>query len=174
MKSLRAVGVIGAAGLGSIAHAVAICDCSVIDCCTDVVANEQLCANGLLDDTVLDELAHGVSDIYTVMDLAFNGSSGSAIIQDLFYLEFSEELERGVEFGFDFYFVIAMRGAQKTYQMDVAFDSMADRNSLQAYLEPEYVGRASMGRGIDFQIYTVANMIAWTLAMLSTRVRLPT
>ena len=174
MKSLRAVGAIGAAGLGSIAHAVAICDCSVLDCCTDAVADEQLCANVFLDDTVLDELAHGVSDIYTVMDLVFNESSGPSIDQDLFYLEFSEELERGVDFGFDFYFAIAMRGARKTFQMEVDFDSIADRNSLQGYLEPEYVGRASVGRGIDFQIYTVANMIAWTLAMLSTRVRLPT
>ena len=174
MKSLRAVGAIGAAGLGSIAHAVAICDCSVIDGCKDAAVKEELCAGVLLDETVFDELAHGVSDIYTVMDLVFNEYSGPVIVQDSFYLEFSEDLGRGADFGFDFYFGFATRSALKSLRMDQEYDSIADVNALQAYLDPECVRRASMGRGMDLNFYTAVNMIAWTAAALSASVRLPT
>ena len=173
MKSLRAVGAIGAAGLGSVAHAIAICDCSVLDCYVDAVPNEEICVSVLLDYTVLNELAHGVPDIYTDSGLLLNEHADPSILRDSFGLEFSQELGPGVDVGFDFYFELATRSALKSFRMDLVFDSMADINSLQKYLEPEYVRRAPMGRGIDFKLLTAANMFAWVVAGLSSSVRLP-
>ena len=173
MKCTRAVGVIGAAGLGSVAQAIAICDCSVLGCRTDAVAQEEVHASVLLDDTVLNELAHEVSDIYADLNLVFNLHSEPAILQDSCCLLFSEEILQGVDVGFDFYCAFATRSTLRSPPMEVVFDSMGDVIALQEYLAPKYVRGASMGRGIDLQFYTAANMIAWAVAVLSTSVRLP-
>ena len=169
MKRLRAACAVVAAGSGTSLHAIAICDCSVPGCREDALASDDLRASVFSNGNGIDESAHGFYGTGTDLDLVFNGSSGSTILVDWFCLHFSEELEPDVDLGFDFYTAFAMQGVRKRFQMDPAFDFMADRDLFKGHPESKYVGTVSMGRSIDFQIYAVANTIAWTLAFVSTR-----
>ena len=172
MKFLRSVGAVGIAGIGSVAHAITICEYSVLKSSDVACINEEIQVGALPNDRILDGFASRSSGVHTGLDLVFSESSDPIMFMDWASLGLSEQIHPGLEDGCDHYLTTC--DALKSTLMDVIFVSCIDMETLHTCLGPEYVRMAYRDRGIDHKFYTVANMITWTTAIMLTSLRSPT